>query len=213
MDYKLIEEFNGILENSWKQEREEFIRDSREMGFNHELSEELNEDDVEEEEEDSRKEASIKDEEYETGDESPSTLTLSDALDYDRVKRDLNQFRASHSLSDPEVDSELKNYFDRLSEDEKKILYVFVKGLTQVTLLDVSGKTANVPSDMKFQVTKKGSATSEKLKSKARAQELSVNLDDEEKMQDLTNQPIVIGDKTKQKESIQEIIKIVKENA
>ena len=96
---------------------------------------------------------------------------------------------------------------------EKKILYVFVKGLTQVTLLDVSGKTANVPSDMKFQVTKKGSATSEKLKSKARAQELSVNLDDEEKMQDLTNQPIVIGDKTKQKESIQEIIKIVKENA
>ncbi len=211
MDYNLIEEFNGILENSWKQEREAFIRDSREMGFNHELSEELNED--EEEEEDSRKEVSIEDEEYETGDESPSTINLSDALDYDRVKRDLNQFRASHSLSDPEVDAELKNYFDRLSKDEKKILYVFVKGLTQVTLLDVSGKTANIPSDMKFEVTKKGSATSEKLKSKARAQELSVNLDDEEKMQDLTNQPIVIGDKTKKQESIQEILKIVKENA
>lgn len=211
MDYKLIEEFNGILENSWKQEREEFIRDSREMGFNHELSEELNEED--DEEEDSSKEEISSDEEYETGDESPSTINLSGALDYDRVKRDLNQFRASHSLSDPEVDVELKNYFDRLSKDEKKILYVFIKGLTQVTLLDVSGKTANIPSDMKFEVTKKGSATSEKLKSKARAQELSVNLDDEEKMQDLTNQPIVIGDKTKKQESIQEILKIVKENA
>ena len=121
MDYNLIEEFKGILESSWKQEREDFIRDSREMGFNHELSEELNED----EDEDSRKEESSEDEEYETGDESPSTINLSDALDYDRVKRDLNQFRASHSLSDPEVDSELKNYFDRLSKDEKKILYVF----------------------------------------------------------------------------------------
>ena len=93
------------------------------------------------------------------------------------------------------------------------MLYVFVKGLTQVTLLDVSGKTANIPSDMKFNVTKKGSATSEKLKSKARAQELSVDLDDDEKIQDLTNQPIVIGSKSKKEESIKEILKIVKENA
>ena len=66
---------------------------------------------------------------------------------------------------------------------------------------------------MKFEVNKKGSATSEKLKSKARAQELSVDLEDEEKIQDLTNQPIVIGDKTKKEESIKEILNIVKENA
>ena len=215
MNYDLIQKFKSLLEESWVEEREEFIRSSREKGHDASINDsEMNEEDEEKSSEnsDESKEAS-QDEEYETGDESPSTINLSDALEYDKLKRDLNQFRSSHSLSDPEVNEELENYFNRLSTDEKKILHVFIKGLTQVTLLDVSGKTANIPTDMKFKVTKEGSATSEKLKSKRRAQKLSVDLDDDEKIKDITNQPIVIGNSSKKQESIQKILKIVKENA
>ncbi len=218
MDYNLIEEFRSLLEDSWVEKREEFIRSSREKGHDAKLNDaEMNEEDEEktsgETGDTSRDDKEIEDEEYETGDESPSTINLADALDYDKLKRDLNQFRASHSLSDPEVNDELEKYFNRLSSDEKKILHVFIKGLTQVTLLDVSGQAANIPADMKFEVKKKGSATSEKLKSKRRAQKLSIDSDDQEEINNATNQPIVIGNSSKKQESIQEILKIVKENA
>ena len=218
MDYKLIEEFRSLLEDSWIEKREEFIRSSREKGHDAKLNDyEMNEEDEEKSSEESKDSDESKkdseDEEYETGDESPSTINLADALDYEKLKRDLNQFRASHSLSDKEVNEELENYFNRLSSDEKKMLHIFIKGLTQVTLLDVSGKVANIPADMKFEVKKKGAATSEKLKSKRRAQKLSIGLDDEEEIKDLSNQPIIIGNSSKRQESIQEILKIVKENA
>ena len=152
-------------------------------------------------------ESSTEDEKVETPDESPSTIDLADAKDFDKLKDNLNQFRASHSLSDAEVSEELKKYFERLASEEKRILHVFIKGLTQVTLLDVSGKTAYIPSDLKFKVTKAGAATSEKIKSKARSQKLKKKKD----IEDATNTPIVIGS-----ESIQEkrnIMRIVKENA
>ena len=218
MDYNLIEEFRSLLEDSWVEKREEFIRSSRELGHDAKLNDaEMNEEDEEKSSEESKDDdqdkKDLEDEEYETGDESPSTINLADALDYDKLKRDLNQFRASHSLSDPEVNDELEKYFNRLSSDEKKILHVFIKGLTQVTLLDVSGQAANIPTDMKFEVKKKGSATSEKLKSKRRAQKLSIDSDDQEEINNVTNQPIVIGNSSKKQESIQEILKIVKENA
>jgi hypothetical protein len=207
MDLDIISEFEKIItENDWVKEREGFIGDRRAEGTHAEdnkkekLSKEEDEPlEKEEDEEDS--------EEVETPDESPSTIDLADAKDFDKLKDNLNQFRASHSLSDTEVSDELQKYFDRLSSEEKRILHVFIKGLTQVTLLDVSGKTAYVPSDLKFNVTKGGAATSEKLKSKARAQKLKNKKD----VEDATNTPIVIGN-----ESIQEktnIMRIVKENA
>ncbi len=127
------------------------------------------------------------DDKVETPDESPSTINLSDAKEFKNLVKVLNQFRASRSLSDKEVKVELEEYFNKLTTYEKDILHVFIKGLVQVTLLDVDGKSAYSPSDLKFQIDKKGSATSEKLKSIARKQK---SKEDAEK---LSNAPISIG--------------------
>ena len=147
----------------------------------------------------------------ETPDESPSTLKLGDALDYKKFVDDLNKFRAAHSFEDEEISKELKDYFQRLEDDEKKVFYVMLKGLIQVTLMGVDGKTARTPSDLKYLIKKTGNVSSEKKRSMKRKIELSKNLkdkgDDDNKID--TNTPIKIGESRQNKS---DIIRVITEN-
>lgn len=205
--YDIIQKFEKLLNETGVAERSrEFIRNSRRDGIRAEDLEEK-EEKTNEEDQDEVVDEESDDEEVDTPDESPSTINLADASDYKKLKKNINKFRASHSLSDEEVNEELETYFNRLSDEEKKILHVFITGLTQVTLLDVSGKTAYIPADMKFKITKDGAASSEKIKSKARAQKLK----DDKEVEDATNTPIKIGESLRQNKN--DILKIVKENA
>tara|TARA_B100000085_G_scaffold157135_1_gene142719 strand:+ start:23977 stop:24609 length:633 start_codon:yes stop_codon:yes gene_type:complete len=108
-----------------------------------------------------------------TPDESPSTINLSDALSFENLIDILNQFRAAHSFTDKKIYTGLKNYFNKLEDAEKKVLHVFIKGLIQVTMLNVDGKTAYSPSDLMFSIAKTGKASSEKKKSQQTAQKAS----------------------------------------
>lgn len=119
-------------------------------------------------------------EEVETPDESPSTLRLADALDYKKFVDDLNKFRAAHSFDDPEISDELKGFFEKLEDDEKKVFYVILKGLIQVTLMGVDGKTARTPSELKFSINKTGNVSSEKKRSMRRKIDISKELNDED---------------------------------
>ena len=215
MRYEILKNLGIILEEIDQEEKRknDFIINARINDYHAEDSSETvkseadDDDDNDDQANDDRKnsESEPQDEELSTPDESPSTINLADALDYNNLKEDLNLFRASRSLSDKEVDEELYKYFNRLTDSEKKILHVFIKGLTQVTLLKVSGKTAYIPTDLKFNVSKKGVASSEKIKSKQRIQSL-----EKDKAEDAANMPIKIGeniDLAKQK-----IINLVKEN-
>ena len=205
--YDIIQKFEKLLnEENVEGRRDKFIRNSRRNKTRAEDIEEK-EESTNEEDQDEVVDEESDDEEVDTPDESPSTINLADALDYKKLKSSLNQFRASKSLSDKEVAVELKRYFKRLSSEEKKVLYVLIKGLTQVTLLDVSGKTAYIPADMKFKISKGGAATSEKLKSKARSQKLK----DDKEIDDATNTPITIGESSNKDKD--RILSIVKENA
>lgn len=103
-----------------------------------------------------------------TPDESPSTLNLSEAIDFEKLIDVLNQFRAAHSFTDEEVSARLKDYFESLERQEKEVLYVLIKALVQITVLDVSGKDAYTPSKLMFSINKTGSASSEKKKSMKR---------------------------------------------
>ena len=100
-----------------------------------------------------------------TPDESPSTINLSDAASFEKLVDILNQFRAAHSFTDEEVSSRLKDYFESLEREEKEVLHVLIKGLVQITVLDVSGKDAYTPSKLMFKISKTGSASSERKKS------------------------------------------------
>jgi hypothetical protein len=107
----------------------------------------------------------IEDEKVKTPDESPSTINLSDASSFDKLIDILNQFRAAHSFTNEEVSNRLKDYFNSLEREEKEVLHVLVKGLVQITVLDVDGKDAYTPSKLMFKINKIGSASSEKRKS------------------------------------------------
>lgn len=138
-----------------------------------------------EQEEDNDKEE--KSENIPTPDESPSTINLSDALSFESLIDILNQFRAAHSFTDKKIYNGLKDYFNKLEENEKKVLHVFIKGLIQVTMLNVSGSTAYSPSDLMFNIGKTGKASSEKRKSQQTAQKAST----ESKLKSKGNVPII----------------------
>lgn len=208
---KILNEDNEQWENV-KDAANSFVADNRRRGthakdnINEKVKEDSDEDSIiKKAEEDLEDEDSNndKDEKFDTPDESPSTINLSDALEFKKLVKVLNQFRASHSLTDKEVKTELEEYFNKLTSEEKKVLHVFIKGLVQVTLLDVDGKSAYSPSDLKFSISKNGSATSEKLKSIAKKQK---SKEDAEK---LSTSPIKIGES---KQDVSKILKLVKEN-
>jgi hypothetical protein len=140
-------------------------------------------------------------EEIETSDESPSTIDLRDAYSYDTLVKLLNQFRAAHSFSDKEISNELKKYFNKLIHEEKKVLHIFIKGLIQITLMDVKGKSAYSPSDLKFTIIKTGSVSSEKKKS------LNKRIKAEKEGKEIDNQtPIKIGEAKQDKSKAYRIL-------
>jgi len=147
-------------------------------------------------------------EEVETPDESPTTLKLADSLDYKKFVDNLNKFRAAHSFDDKEISKELEDYFQKLEDDEKKVFYIILKGLIQVTLMDVDGKTARTPSELKYKIHKSGNVSSEKKRSMRRKIELSQDLNDK-KVKDKkvdTNTPIKIGESHQNKNNIYKVI-------
>ena len=83
-----------------------------------------------------------------------------------------------------------------------------IKGLIQVTLMGVDGKTARTPSELKFSIKKKGNVSSEKKRSMKRKIELSKDLNDkgvDDKKVD-TNTPIKIGESRQNKSDILSVI-------
>lgn len=206
---KILNESNEQWENA-KDKANAFIADARSRGAYHEDSvkgkvKEDSDDSITKKAEDDlvrgKEKEDSDDEKVDTPDESPSTINLSDAKEFKNLVKILNQFRASRSLSDEEVKVELEEYFNKLTDGEKKALHVFIKGLVQVTLLDVDGKSAYSPADLKFEIEKRGSATSEKLKSIARKQQ------SKEDAKKLSNSPITIGPESQVKTEVYEVFR------
>lgn len=215
MNHDIIAKIEKLLnEKSYEKQEEEtneFVASSRRRGVRAEDNKENNNEIAEDGEgdedlfskirKDSKDKKEVEEDRVETPDESPSTIKLSDAMDFEELIKVLNQFRASRSLRDKEVYVELKEYFEKLTKEEKQVLHVFIKGLTQITLLDVDGKAAYAPSDLKFDIAKKGSATSEKIKSIKKRQEAG-----KEASKKMSNSPIKIGDNIQEKSEILSIL-------
>ena len=160
----------------------------------------------------SDKEENKPDQKVKTGDESPSTINLADAQSFEKLIDVLNQFRAAHSFTDEAVSSRLRDYFDSLEREEKEVLHVFIKGLVQITVLDVDGKDAYTPDKLMFNITKTGAASSEKKKSMKRKIDKKDSKD-----KSIDGMPIVtignVSDNIKENhKSKLELIQIVKNN-
>lgn len=136
----------------------------------------------------------------EDSDEAPGTIHLEDALNYSKLRSVLNKFRASHSLKDPDIKEELEQYYSRLSKNEKMALYVFVKGLVQITGdLEADGGNANIPPDFGLEITKPNSSSREKKKSK------EMKLKSKEKSKDDMS-PIKVGESVQDKRKVYKVL-------
>lgn len=170
--------------------------------INQNKNEEDNELEKDKEEEDLEDvEADQEDEDFdEDSDEAPGTIHLEDALNYSKLRSVLNKFRASHSLKDPDIKEELEQYYSRLSKNEKMALYVFIKGLVQITGdLEADGGNANIPPDFGLEITKPNSSSREKKKSK------EMKLKSKEKSKDDMS-PIKVGESVQDKRKVYKVL-------
>ena len=66
---------------------------------------------------------------------------------FDSVIKNINSLRAGRSTKDKEIKEELLEYYDRLDEDERKILHLFLRELSKILRGAIDGSEALDPSD------------------------------------------------------------------
>ena len=69
----------------------------------------------------------------------------------------INTMRAGRSLRDKEIKTELNDYYDRLDENEREVLLLFLKELSKILTGALDGDEAQDPSDPStyFNITKR----------------------------------------------------------
>jgi len=66
---------------------------------------------------------------------------------FDSVVSAINNLRSGKSLRDSSIKSQAQVYYDKLSEDERTTLLVFLKALSDIIAGQVAGQDAKEPSD------------------------------------------------------------------
>ena len=214
--YDILKIFEDLINESDVTSKEKELQDSmvvnlepyktktkkkKKSNINQDKNEEDNELEKEKEEDLEDVEKDQDDDDFdEDSDEAPGTIHLEDALNYSKLRSVLNKFRASHSLKDPDIKEELEQYYSRLSKNENMALYVFVKGLVQITGdLEADGGNANIPPDFGLEITKPNSSSREKKKSKEK------KLKSKEKSKDDMS-PIKVGESVQDKRKVYKVL-------
>ena len=78
-------------------------------------------------------------------------------VSFDSVIKDINTLRAGRSTKDKEIKDELLGYYDRLDEDERKILHLFLRELSKILQGAIDAAGAVDPSDPPFNLDVVGS--------------------------------------------------------
>jgi hypothetical protein len=107
----------------------------------------------EEEDEESSPEETAEEEpaEEETAEEEPAEEAEEDFVDagvsFDSITRAINNLRSGKSLKDSGVKKQAADYYDKLSDSERKALFVFLEALSEIISGQIQGKEAQDPSD------------------------------------------------------------------
>ena len=116
-----------------------------------------------EKEEPAAAEEEVEDKDTSEDEELPAAekaLSLDDeeiGYSFDSVVTAINTLRAGRSLRDKEIKTELNGYYDRLDENEREILFLFLKELSKILTGAVDADEAQDPSDPKhyFHISKR----------------------------------------------------------
>ena len=68
-------------------------------------------------------------------------------VSFDSVVKDINTLRAGRSTKDKDIKDELNTYYDRLDEDERQILHLFLSELSKILQGVLDGDDAIDPSE------------------------------------------------------------------
>ena len=104
-----------------------------------------------EEDEESSPEETAEEEptEEETAEEEPAEEAEEDFVDagvsFDSITRAINNLRSGKSLKDSGVKKQAADYYDKLSDSERKALFVFLEALSEIISGQIQGKEAQDP--------------------------------------------------------------------
>jgi len=148
------ERFSSNLDNEIKalyEQEEEEVEDEAPA------AEEAEEEEVPAEEEVAEEEEPVEDEDLPAAEKALSLDDGEISHSFDSVVTAINTLRAGRSLRDKEIKTELNGYYDRLDENEREILFLFLKELSKILTGAIDGDEAQDPSDPKhyFDISKR----------------------------------------------------------
>lgn len=78
-------------------------------------------------------------------------------VNFDEVKKQINNLRAGGSLKDEDISDQLEDYFDKLGQAETKALYVYLSSIASILTGGTPGVEAPRPedADLKLSIDKK----------------------------------------------------------
>lgn len=74
-------------------------------------------------------------------------------VSYDSVKSAINNLRAGKSLKIPDLEQSMRDYYDRLDEKERLVLFTFLEELSKILNMTISGEEAQDVSDPPVSIT------------------------------------------------------------
>ena len=130
-------------------------------------------------------------------------------VSFDSVLKDINNLRAGRSTKDKEIKDELLTYYDRLDEDERKILHLFLRELSSILQGALEGEDAIDPSDAPLfaDIIMKGSEDEDEEVPEAEDEELGAPSASQSKKSAEDSSPPI---KVNEQQSLQEIRKKVR---
>ena len=92
-------------------------------------------------------EAPEEDDEPETESEPEEDQTADTGVSFDSITRAINNLRSGKSLKNADVKKQASDYYDKLSDSERKALLVFLDSLSEIISGTLQGKDAQDPSE------------------------------------------------------------------
>lgn len=132
----------------------------------------------------------------------PETLGVS----FDSVIKDINTLRSGRSTKDKEIKEELLGYYDRLDEDERKILHLFLSEISKILQGAIDAAEAQDPSEPPFNAEITFGGESEE----AKADDEAAPEADEKAEDDVTGEDNSPPIKVNEHQNLQEIRRKVK---
>ena len=185
-----------LIEEDERHEQEELADELKQFAAPKKSKDSEDQDEGEEaEKKDEPVEASEEGEEVEVGVEEaePSVLSVEELeeIDIDAVIDQLNSMRSGKSLKDEEVRMQLSDYYEGLSGGEKKSLFAFLQGLSDIMSGGIQGADAPKPATYKIRTSGGEQAAEEKSSEEEVVVTASGSKDSEE--EEIT--PIVVGER------------------